>query len=133
MVGDYTVYDTARCACGRTHVRALGGFQGRADDLLTLRGIKFYPSVVEEGVRSVAGIGDEYQIVLSRMEDGMDVMKLRVEHPNHAEAGAGIAAKVESEVRARIELRSEVEVLAPGTLPKTEFKAKRVFDNRPKT
>ncbi|MGE0736937.1 MAG: phenylacetate--CoA ligase family protein [Alphaproteobacteria bacterium] len=133
LVGDYTVYDTARCACGRTHVRALGGFQGRADDLLTLRGIKFYPSVVEEGVRSVAGIGDEYQIVLSRMEDGMDVMKLRVEHPNHAEAGAGIAAKVESEVRARIELRSEVEVLAPGTLPKTEFKAKRVFDNRPKT
>ena len=51
VVGDYTVFDTARCACGRTHVRALGGFHGRADDLLNLRGIKFYPSVLEDAVR----------------------------------------------------------------------------------
>ena len=33
VVGDYTVFDTGRCACGRTHVRALGGFHGRADEL----------------------------------------------------------------------------------------------------
>ena len=35
-----------------------------------------------------------------------------------------------NEVRNRCEVRVDVEVLAPGTLPKTEFKAKRVRDER---
>src|SRR5690606_1514271 len=81
LVGDYTTLDRSGCACGRTHVRALGSFVGRADDLLNLRGIKMYPTQIEECVRSVPGIGDEYEIVLSTNTAGMDVMLLRVEHP----------------------------------------------------
>ena len=80
LVGDYTVYDTAPCACGRSHVRAMGAFTGRADDLINLRGVKFFPSQVEQAVRSIDGIGDEFEIVLSTNEDGLDVMDLRVEH-----------------------------------------------------
>jgi phenylacetate-CoA ligase len=65
LVGDYTTYTSERCACGRTHVRALGSFSGRADDLINLRGIKMYPVQIEEAIRSVAGIGDEYEVVLA--------------------------------------------------------------------
>lgn len=129
VVGDYTVLDRGPCECGRTHARALGGFRGRADDLVNVRGIKFYPSVVEEGVRAVADVGDEYEVVLATNVDGIDTMAVRVEHPDHADPGA-VAAAVEREVRARIELRFEVEVLAPDTLAKTEFKAKRIRDRR---
>jgi len=125
LVGDYTVYDTGRCACGRSHVRAMGSFTGRADDLINLRGVKFFPSQVEQAVRSIEGIGDEFEIVLGTNADGLDVMDLRVEHESGDVAGAVGAA-----VRSRCEIRAGVEVLPPDTLPKTEFKAKRVRDER---
>lgn len=131
VVGDYTVFDTGPCDCGRTHVRAIGGFSGRADDLLNLRGIKFYPSVVEEGVRAVPGVGDEYEVILDTSKDGIDTMTVRIEHPAHAKPDPVIKA-VQNAVTSRIEVRIDVEVLAPDTFPKTEFKAKRVIDKREK-
>ncbi len=127
LVGDYTVLDDAPCACGRKHTRAIGCFTGRADDLINLRGIKFFPVQIEEAVRAVPGTGDEFQIRLSTKEDGVDVMRVLVEHRN-----PGIAEAVAREVRSRCEVRCDVDVLAPGTLPKTEMKAKRVFDERGK-
>lgn len=131
LVGDYTVLDTKPCACGRTHVRAIGSFVGRADDIVTLRGIKLYPTQIEEGVRAVPGIGDEYEVLLSTTPDGLDVMTIRVEHAEHA-TPASVSENVAGEVRSRCEVRVGVEVLVPGTLPKTEFKAKRVRDTRKK-
>jgi phenylacetate-CoA ligase len=125
LVGDYAVFTTAPCACGRTHVRAVGAFAGRADELINLRGVKMYPVQLEEAVRAVPGIGDEYEIVLATNADGLDVMTVRVEH-----ADASVSELVAKEVRARCEVRGDVEVLAPGTLPKTEFKARRVRDTR---
>jgi len=125
LVGDYTVFNTDVCACGRSHVRAVGAFSGRADDLINLRGIKMYPTQIEEAVRAVEGIGDEYEVVISTNDDGLDVMNVRVEH-----ADTGTADKVASEIKTRCEVRVGVEVLPEGTLPKTEFKAKRVNDLR---
>jgi phenylacetate-CoA ligase len=133
LVGDYTVLDESLCACGRTHVRAKGAFVGRADDIVNIRGVKLYPSQIEEGVRAVPGIGDEYEIVLAADSGGLDVMTIRVEHGEHAGGGARVAELVAAEVRTRCEVRVAVDVLAPGTLPKTEFKAKRVRDTRART
>ncbi|MCY3827544.1 MAG: phenylacetate--CoA ligase family protein, partial [Rhodospirillaceae bacterium] len=117
--------------CGRTHVRALGGFQGRADDLINLRGVKFYPSVVEEGVRAVEGVGDEYMVRLDTTAEGIDFMRIEVEHADHA-GPDGVIAAVRNAVTSRIEVRVEVEVVPPDTFPKTEMKAKRVEDRRVK-
>ncbi len=125
LVGDYATFTTERCPCGRTHVRALGAFAGRADDLINLRGIKMYPVQLEEAVRSVPGVGDEYEIVLATTADGLDVMTARIEHQDPRVAG-----RLAAEIQTRCEVRVEVEVLVPGTLPKTEFKAKRVRDTR---
>jgi phenylacetate-CoA ligase len=125
LVGDYSTYTSARCACGRTHVRAINGFAGRSDDLINLRGIKMYPAEIEEAVRRVAGVGDEYEIVIATNPQGLDVMTVRVEHTD-----TGVGSQVIKEVQTRCEVRVDVEVLNPGTLPKTEFKAKRVRDTR---
>ena len=89
LVGDYTTYTTAPCECGRTHVRAVGAFSGRADDLINLRGIKMYPTELEQAVRAIPGIGDEYEIVLAQNDDGLDIMTARVEHED-----ASVAAVV---------------------------------------
>jgi phenylacetate-CoA ligase len=125
LVGDYTVLDRGTCDCGRTHARAIGSFCGRADDLINLRGIKMFPVDVEDALRRVAGVGDEFEIVLATTESGLDVMTVRVEHAEN-----GVGALVANEIRSRVEVRVDVEVLKPGTLPKTEFKARRVKDQR---
>ncbi|HEX9818911.1 MAG TPA: hypothetical protein VGD07_04775 [Methylomirabilota bacterium] len=125
LVGDYATFTSARCECGRTHLRAVGAFAGRADELINLRGVKMYPVQLEAAVRAVPGVGDEYEIVLATTAGGLDVLTARVEH-----ADGSIAARVAREIQARCEVRCDVEVLAPGTLPKTEFKARRVRDMR---
>ena len=131
LVGDYTVLDRTRCACGRTHARAIGSFAGRADDLINLRGIKMFPIQLEQAVRAIEGPGDEFEIVLATNADGLDIMTVRLEHESH-QTPDEIARLIAAEVRTRCEVQAAVEVLARGTLPKTEFKAKRVRDERKK-
>jgi phenylacetate-CoA ligase len=125
LVGDYATFTTAGCACGRTHVRAVGAFAGRADELINVRGVKMYPVQLEEAVRAVPGLGDEYEIVLATTADGLDIVTVRVEHGD-----AAVREHVAREIRTRCEVRCDVEVLTPGTLPKTEFKARRIRDTR---
>lgn len=125
LVGDYTTLSYDACACGRNHVRALGCMTGRSDDLLNLRGIKFFPVQIEEAVRAIPGTGDEFQIRLATSGSGLDTMTIIVEHTD-----ATVAATVRDEVRSRCEVKADVEVVSPGTLPKSEMKAKRVFDER---
>jgi phenylacetate-CoA ligase len=131
LVGDYTVLDRTPCPCGRSHVRAIGAFVGRADDLINLRGIKMFPSEIEEIVRGIPETSDEFEIVLATSREGLDVMTVRIEHPDHA-APDSVRRRLQDDIRARCEVRVEADVLAPGTLPKTEFKAKRVKDLRRK-
>ena len=64
--------------------------------------------------------------MLTTDESGLPIMDVRVEHAGGASVGNAVA----DEIRIRCEVRAAVEVLTPGTLPKTEFKAKRVRDER---
>ena len=131
LVGDYTTLTTEPCACGRTHQRALGGFVGRADDMLNVRGVTLFPSAIEDAVRRVPQVGSEFQVDIST-ERELDVLTVRVEPRGDLgpDGHAALAGLVETEIVARCELRPVVEVLASGTLPPTEFKAKRVVDRR---
>jgi phenylacetate-CoA ligase len=131
LVGDYTALDHRPCACGLTHARAVGSFAGRADDLINLRGIKMFPIAIEEIVRAIGGAGDEFEMVLTTNDAGLDIMTVRMEHASFAEGGA-VAERLAAEIRTHCEVRADVEVLRPGTLPKTEFKAARVKDRRSK-
>jgi phenylacetate-CoA ligase len=132
LVGDYTTLSTAPCSCGRTHVRAIGSFAGRTDDLINLRGIKMFPIQIEEAVRALPGTGDEFEIILSTDDGGLDIMTVRCEHVEHATRAVNLGRHLEQEIRSRCEVRVSAEILAPGTLPKTEFKAQRVKDRRRK-
>ena len=64
---------------------------------------------------------------------GLDIMTVRCEHSEHATGGTQLCRRLEAEIRSRCEVRVAAEVLAPGTLPKTEFKAQRVKDLRRKS
>ena len=96
--------------------------------MLNIRGVTLFPSGVEDLLRALPELGDEFQIVLERDEAGGERFQLMVERRSGDEAG--IRRRIEEEVRARWDLRAEVQVVPLGTLPKTEFKAKRVRDLR---
>lgn len=128
VVGDYTTLTRGPCGCGRTHTMAAGGFLGRADDMLNVRGVTLFPSSVEDAVRSVDGVGNEFAVEITR-ENELDVLTVRVEALPDSDK-AVVAAAVQREVRSRCELRPVVDVLVHGTLPPTERKARRVTDLR---
>lgn len=131
LAGDFTTLSDEVCECGRTHIRAIGGFRGRADDMLNVRGVTLFPTSVEDAIRGVPEAGVEFEIVLTN-ERSLDVLTVRVEgradlaDHRHAE----LRGRIESAIVAACELHPVVEVLPHGTLPRTEFKAKRVRDLR---
>ncbi|HUY18024.1 MAG TPA: AMP-binding protein [Candidatus Binataceae bacterium] len=131
LIGDYTVLDYHRCACGRTLARAHGGFVGRADDMLNVRGLTLFPTAIEEIVRGFDVLGDEFQIVLET-EGVMDMLTIVAETREHIAGTEAdeLRVRLTAEVSRRCELRPRVEFVPAGTLPKTEFKAKRVLDRR---
>jgi phenylacetate-CoA ligase len=131
MVGDFATLNYSRCVCGRTLARARGGFVGRADDMLNVRGQKLFPSVIEEVVRGFEMLADEFQIVLET-EGVMDTFTIVAETRDQIRGNesARVCELIESEIIRQCELRPRVRLVDPGTLPKTEFKARRVIDRR---
>jgi phenylacetate-CoA ligase len=131
LVGDFATFDQRKCVCGRTFARAIGGFNGRADDMLNIRGLKLFPSVIEEVVRGFDHFGNEFQIVLET-EGVMDSFTIVVESRDRLDQSvvARWSAELEAAVIRQCELRPRISIVAPGTLPPTEFKARRVIDRR---
>jgi phenylacetate-CoA ligase len=131
LVGDFATFDRGKCVCGRTFARARGGFQGRADDMLNVRGLKIFPSVIEEIVRSFETLGNEFQIVLET-EGVMDSFTIVAETcaPMDEFHSRELSARLEAEVIRQCELRPRIRIVEPNTIPPTEFKARRVIDRR---
>jgi len=120
------------CPCGRTHARSPGGILGRADDMIIYKGVNFYPAQVENVVRSVPEIANEFRIRLERTAHGRDVCTLVVEPAAGHAATPQVRARLESLLRDALGVGLEIEFAAPHSLERTEFKARRVLDLRAK-
>ncbi|TMI80298.1 MAG: phenylacetate--CoA ligase [Bacillati bacterium ANGP1] len=135
--GDLTRWVDGPCECGRTYPRLPLGIYGRLDDMCIIRGANIYPSAVEDVLRTIAGFGGEFQMVISR-ERAMDELVVRVEYGHDVARRAETAPetldalreRIATHLRSVIGIRPVVRLEAPGTLPRTEFKARRVVDNR---
>jgi phenylacetate-CoA ligase len=75
VMGDWLRITRLPCSCGRTHARAPGGLQGRFDDVVKVKGLKFYPAVFEDAVRSVEGVHDEFRVVIQNRGDADQVVQ----------------------------------------------------------
>ncbi|MBE7500163.1 MAG: phenylacetate--CoA ligase [Verrucomicrobiales bacterium] len=127
---DLTSVIPAPCPCGRTH-RRLARITGRSDDMLVVRGVNLYPQQIERVLMSIPELGSNYLIHLR----GLDELTVKVEF-----AASGFDGRVENlvrleervveKLRAEILVKPKVELSAPGTLPVSEGKAKRVVDER---
>jgi phenylacetate-CoA ligase len=128
--GDISYWVDDPCPCGRTYPRLPKGIYGRADDMFVIRGENVYPSAIENVIRGIDGLGDEFRIVITR-EKTMDEMIVQAERSPQADPSIipELKVRLAGELKAR-GLRAVVELMEPGTLTRTEFKARRVIDRR---
>ena len=120
------------CSCGRTSRLIKGGVVGRADDITKVKGVLLAPSAIEEVVRSIEGLGDEYEVIVEKAGDA-DQIKLRVEVLPEAEDQCTlIENELVDQLRLKTNLRYDIEICGCETLPRYEVKAKRFKDLRKK-
>jgi phenylacetate-CoA ligase len=121
--GDLVQPSYRPCPCGRPFLLLQGGVLGRVDDMLVVRGVNVFPSAVENVMREFPEI-EEFRVEIFEKQ-AMKEIKLILE-PRESSV-VGLAEQVSQRVRERIGLRPHVELVAPGTLPRFELKAKRFF------
>jgi phenylacetate-CoA ligase len=127
-IGDVTSYEDDTCGCGRTHLR-LQGIVGRTDDMIKVKGLKFFPSQVESIVECAEGCTGEFLIVVEKdQEEIMDTFTVKVE----ADCGQydDVAECLERDIRALVGIRPEIEIVEPGELVRSPHKAVRLLDLR---
>ncbi len=130
--GDLACWTDAPCPCGRTYPRLPDGLYGRIDDMFIVRGENIYPSAIEDTLRAIEGFGGEFRVIVSRRE-AMDELLVRAEHAathGDGERRARLLATMTERLRARLGVSPVVELVPEGTLPRSEFKARRVIDDR---
>src|SRR3954468_21016572 len=131
--GDLTQWTNDRTPGGRTYPRLPNGIFGRIDDMFPIRGENVYPSEIDAALNQVEGYGGEHRIIISRSGAKMDELLLRVEPTPDVEKQGKLAAfkeTVAKRIHTMLGLRAAVEVVSAGTFPRTDFKARRVIDDR---
>ncbi len=129
---DISRLELAPCACGRTHARIMR-ITGRSDDMLIIRGVNVYPTQVEAALVGLAGVSPHYQLVVEHTGT-MDTLTVEVEADPLLESGAyrELSGAVSHRIKSLIGISAAIAVRAPGTLPRSQGKAVRVRDLRPK-
>jgi phenylacetate-CoA ligase len=132
---DITRLTDEPCVCGRTHLRILR-ITGRDDDMLIIRGVNLYPSQIEAALVGFSGLAPYYQLVIGR-KGALDTLTIEIEvapKPAGADKAAlkPIADAVKQHLKSLLGLSARITVKRPGELPRSEGKAVRVRDLRPK-
>ncbi len=148
--GDITSLNPETCACGRTTVR-MKRIRGRADDMLIIRGVNVFPSQVESVLLRSREVAPHYVIEVNR-KGRLDDMNVRVEvTPEVMEQMAAkvlttdlkafaqeeeelikIKREIQKNIKDIIGVNTDITLVPPNSIQRSEGKAKRVIDNRPK-
>jgi phenylacetate-CoA ligase len=116
--------DTAPCACGRTGFR----FRviGRNDDMVVVRGLNLFPTMVAASLGAFPELSGDYRIVLDAPPPH-DRLPLRVERRPGTPDDPALATRIAAALQRDLGATATVEVLPPGSLPVTEGKTPRVI------
>ena len=132
--GDITLWEDGPTPCGRTYPYLPLGIIGRIDDMFTIRGENVYPSQIDAALNELSGYGGEHRILITR-EGAMDEIAVTVEAEETIwAAGKEEVADFQKIVAAHLQkllgLRTVVEIVAQNSIERTDFKARRVIDDR---
>lgn len=130
---DLSSLDIAPCACGRTHLR-MRRVKARTDDMLIIRGVNVFPSQIEHSLLKIPGIAPQYQLIVDR-KGSLDTLEVQVELERTLIGDTvrdleALTARIEAQLASDVLVSCRVKLCQPGSLPRSEGKAKRVIDNR---
>jgi len=127
--GDISSIDVSPCICGRTSLR-MARVRGRFDDMLIIRGVNLYPSEVERVLLKVPDVAPHYQLVIER-PTAMDELTVLCEASRSVDA-EGLRQHIHHALREATGLSMTIQLLPPGSVSRSEGKAVRVIDRRPR-
>lgn len=132
----YRTRDLTRLLPGTARtMRRMEKITGRSDDMMIVRGVNVFPTQIEELILKRSALTAHYQCVLTR-EGPMDCLTVRVEtRPGlspEAEEARGAARELQHDVKTFVGTSIEVVLIAEGGVERSQGKAKRVIDQRPR-
>jgi phenylacetate-CoA ligase len=118
------------------NMRRMGKVVGRSDDMLIIRGVNVFPTQIEEVILQIAGLSPHYRIEVSR-EGHLDKMVVSVESSASpdgmsTERTAEMAKDLQHRIKSVVGVTVTPNVVAPNTLERSQGKACRVIDHRPR-
>lgn len=137
--GDISALDPEPCRCGRTLVR-MARVKGRTDDMLIIRGVNVYPSQVEAVLLEIQDLAPHYQLVVDRrgamprleiqVEPAEPLLKAWGEWREDRPELARLREAVATRLKTVLALSTDVRILPPKTVPRSEGKAVRVIEKK---
>jgi phenylacetate-CoA ligase len=134
----YRTRDLTRLLPGTARtMRRMERVKGRSDDMLIIRGVNVFPSQIEAVLGRESQLAPHYLLEVRRPQnlDELDVLvELRPEFAGKLseDEHAALAQKAEHLIKAYVGLSATVRVVEPGTIERSQGKAKRVIDRRAK-
>ena len=131
--GDITRIQTNRCQCGNTSPRIMS-IVGRANHMLKLKGIVVYPQQIEEILMQEPGIIN-YALEAYKDDNECDAINIMV---GLQEQGDQVMEKIKRDLKARIRITPEIEILPPQKIAKIwhrdgSRKPQKFLDLRPES
>lgn len=127
--GDLVKFNREKCSCGRSNLRLEGGILGRADDMFQHAGVNVYPGQIQNLLHESEEFSQEYQLVVPPIGSGKHLC-IRVEPANEKVSDAVLKQAVEKlidNIKYRITITPDIQVVGIGELPRVEGKARRVI------
>jgi len=123
------------CVCGRTH-RRLERMSGRSDDMLIIRGVNVFPSQIESVLMNIDGVEPHYLLIVDR-EENLDTLEVQVEvnertFSDEIKVLQQMSRTIQEAIKEMLGISCRVRLVEPKTITRSEGKARRVIDNRPK-
>jgi len=129
-VKDIIQWNPEQCECGRTFRLLDGGIMGRTDDITKVKGVLLSPTAIEEVVRDIPQLSDEYQVVVTKKGD-IDDITLKVELlPESKDKADDIKATLVDQLRLKTNLGYNIEFHEYESLPRSQAKSRRFQDLR---
>ncbi|MFO1363180.1 MAG: phenylacetate--CoA ligase PaaK [Burkholderiales bacterium] len=118
-------------------MRRMARITGRSDDMLIIRGVNVFPTQIEELIVKQPKLSPHYVLEVRR-EERLDELTVIVEiRQDLASAPAAErdaeAKQLAHHIKSYIGVSSDVKVVDPGKVERSQGKAKRVIDLRPKS
>lgn len=130
----YRTRDLTRLLPGTARpMRRIDKITGRSDDMLIIRGVNVFPTQIEEQILRIKSLAPHYEIIVTK-EGNLDNVQVKVELTPEAQSieQAPVIKELQHHIKSVVGISTRVDIVAVGELPRSEGKAKRVFDKRPK-